>query len=242
MEGTKSPNIIAPVSGYVVYAAPSGIMSTDILSEMLGGLGSLTSSLGSLSSLMGGDISSLLGGGTQGGAELKVGSDISAGQAAFQIIDLQDMQVMAQVEETDIPLVQEGQAVEVFLDAYPDITFTGKVVQVGVKSETGSAGTTVFTVVVQMERTEIPLRLGYNATVDIKVLSKTDVISIPITALLEEDGMEYVYVVEDGKAYRREIGTGDRTEEWVQVVSGLDVGERMVVEGVGKVKEGQKVE
>ncbi len=242
MEGAKSPDIIAPVSGFVIFAAPSGMMTTDILSEMLGGLGSLASSLGSLSGLMGGDISSLLGGGTQEGGELEVGSSLTAGQAAFQIVNLQDMQVMAQVEETDIPLVREGQSVEVFLDAYPDATFTGEVIQVGVKAETGSAGTTVFPVVVQMDRSDIPLRLGYNTTVDIKVLSKTDVISVPITALLEEDGVDYIYVVEGGKAYRREVETGDRTEEWVQVVSGLDEGERAVVEGVAKVKEGQKVE
>ena len=242
MEGTKSPNITAPVPGYVVFAEPSGLMSTDILSEMLGGLGSLTSSMGALSGLLGGDLSSLLGGGGESGAELKVGSQLTAGQTAFQIIDLQDMRVMAEVEETDIPNVQEGQAVEIFLDAYPDVTFSGKVTQVGVKSQTGSAGTTVFPVVVQMDRTDIPLRLGYNATVDIKVLSLSNVIAVPITAVFTEDGTEYVFVVEDGKAYHREIETGDRTEEWVEVVSGLDEGERVVVEGVAKVKEGQKVE
>jgi HlyD family secretion protein len=242
MEGTKSPNITAPVPGYVVFAEPSNLMSSDILTEMLGGLGSLTSSLGSLSGMLGGDLSSLLGGGGSSGAELKVGSKLSAGQAAFQIIDLQDMLVMAEVEETDIPNVQQGQTVDIFLDAYPDITFVGKVTQVGVKSQTGSAGTTVFPVVVQMDRTDIPLRLGYNATVDIKVLNKNNVIAVPITAVFSEDGTEYVFVVEGGKAYHREIEAGDSTEEWVEVVSGLDEGERVVVEGVAKVKEGQKVE
>ena len=95
---------------------------------------------------------------------------------------------------------------------------------------------------VKLEKTDIPLRLGYNATVDIKVLSKTDIIYIPITALLQENGMDYVYIVDDGKAYLKEIETGDRTEEWVEVVSGLSEGERIVVEGIGKVSEGQKVE
>jgi multidrug efflux pump subunit AcrA (membrane-fusion protein) len=242
MEGTKNPNITAPVAGYVVFAAPSGIMPADLLSEMLGGLGSLTSSMGALSGLLGTDLSGLLSGGGDTGAELAVGSKLSAGQTAFQIIDLQDMRVIAQVEETDVPNLQDGQSVEIFLDAYPDITFSGKVTQVAVKSQTGSAGTTIFPVVVQMDRTDIPLRLGYNATVDIKVLSKIDVIAVPITSVIEEDGREFVFVVEDGKAYHREIETGDRTEEWVQVVSGLDVGERLVVEGVGKIKEGQKVE
>jgi hypothetical protein len=242
MEGTKSPDITAPVPGYVVFAEPSGILPSDLLSEMLGGLGSLTSSMGALSGLLGTDLSSLFGGGGDTGGELEVGSKLTAGQTAFQIIDLQEMRVMAQVEETDIPNVQEGQSVEIFLDAYPDITFGGKVTQVGVKSQTGSAGTTIFPVVVQMDRTDIPLRLGYNATVDIKVLSKSDVIAVPITAIIEEDGTEYVFVVEDGKAYLREIEAGDRTEEWVQVVSGLDEGERIVVEGAQKVKEGQKVE
>ena len=241
LEGTKSPNITAPVSGYVVFVTPSAAIPTDILTQMLGGLGSLASSMGALSSLMGGDLSGLLGG-TETGGELKVGSKINAGEPVFQIMDLQDMRVMAQVEETDIPFVQEGQAVEIFLDAYPDLTFSGKVVQVGVKSRTGSAGTTVFPVEVRMDRTDIPLRLGYNATVDIKVLGKAGVLALPVTALVEEDGVDYVYAVQDGKAYRREVVTGDRTEEWVEVVSGLDEGERVVVEGVAKIREGQKVE
>ncbi len=242
IEGTRSPNITAPVSGYVVFAETSGTLPSQLLSEMLGGLGSLTSSLGSLSGLLGADLSGLLGGGADTGAELRVGSRLTAGQTAFQIVDLQDMKVMAQVEEADIPQVQVGQPVEVFLDAYPDITFGGEVTEVGVRAQTGSAGTTIFPVVVQMDRTDIPLRLGYNATVDIKVLEKSGVITVPVTAVIEEGGAEYVFVVEDGKAYRRKIEAGDRTEEWLQVVSGLDEGERFVAEGISKVREGQKVE
>lgn len=241
MEGTRSPDIVAPVSGYVVFAAPSGGLPTDMLTEMLGGLGSMLSGIGDLSAFLGGDVSGLLGGGGEG-AELRVGSKLSAGQTAFQIVDLQSMRVLAEVEETDIPRVQVGQEVEVFLDAYPDVTFTGKVSQVGVKSKTGSSGTNVFPVVVEMDRTDIPLRLGYSATVDIKVLSKRDIISVPVTAVLEENGKSYVFVVSEGKAVRREIEAGVKSEEWVEVVSGLDAGERVVVEGVGRVKEGQKVE
>ncbi len=242
MEGVKSPNLTAPVSGHVVFAEPSSLMPSDFLSEMLGGLGSLSSSMGALGGLLGIDLGGLIGGGGGGGGELKVGSRLSAGQAAFHIVDLQEMRVLAQVEETDVPLVEAGQPVEVFLDAYPDITFAGKVVQVGVKAQAGSAGTTVFPVVVEMERTDIPLRLGYNATVDIKVLSKEQVIAVPATAVFEEDGRRHVFVVEEGKARRREVREAEKTAEWVQVVSGLDEGERIVVEGVSKVKEGQKVE
>jgi multidrug efflux pump subunit AcrA (membrane-fusion protein) len=240
MEGTSSPDITAPVTGYVLYAPPSGIMATDVLSDMLGGLGALTSSMGALTGLAGGDIGSLLGGDT--GTQLEEGSAVSAGQPLFEIVDLQNMRVSTEVEETDIPLIEAGQAVEVYLDAYPDLTFSGEVVQVGVRAETGSAGNTIFPVDVKLHKTDIPLRLGYNATVDINVLSMEDIIYIPITALIQENGMEYVYVVVDGKAYAKEIESGDRTEEWVEVISGLDEGERIVVEGAGKISEGQKVE
>jgi multidrug efflux pump subunit AcrA (membrane-fusion protein) len=240
-QGASNPHITAPVAGYVLYPPQQAFISTDTISQLLGGMGSLTSSMGSLSSLLGGDLSSLLGETGQGG-ELKVGSRVTAGQPAFQIVDLKDMKVNAQVEETDIPDIKPDQPVNIFLDAYPDRTFTGKVIQVGVKSETGSAGTTIFPVVIQMDMTDIPLRLGYNATVDITVLSETDVISLPITALLSRDGVDYVYVVEGGKANLREIVVGQKTSESVEVVAGLEDGEMVVVEGVGEVKEGQRVD
>jgi len=239
-EALKNPYITAPVSGYVLFMPPSGAVSAD-LSGMLGGLTSLASSMGALGGMLGGDMGALLGG-TMGGGELKAGSRIAAGRPVFQILDLQDMQVRAQVEEADIPRVQAGQEVEVFLDAYPDTVFTGRVVQVGIKAAQGSAGTTVFPVVVRLDRAEVPLRVGYNATVDIKVLSRERIISLPVTAVLQEDGASYVFVVEEGRARRREVKTGEKSEEWVEVVSGLVEGERVVIEGVGKVKEGQKLE
>lgn len=240
-QATKTPNIIAPAPGYVVFMPQQTSVPTDIISQLMGGLGSLTSSLSSISSLLGGNLGSLLGGAGQG-TELKVGAKLAAGQPAFQIVDLQNMTVKAQVDETDIPNVNVGQSVQVNLDAYPNMTFTGTVAQVGVKSESGSSGTTVFPVIVKMDRTDVPLRLGFNSTVDIQTLNKKNVIGIPITALIQEGGKEYVYVVTGGKAHRQEITTGARSQDSVEVSSGLQEGEFIVAEGVGKVKEGQKVQ
>ncbi len=171
-----------------------------------------------------------------------MGSKVSADSPVFQIVDLQNMRVRAEVEEADIPKVQVGQRVRVYLAAYPDLTFTGEVVQVGIRAESGSGGTTVFPVMVKLDRTEVPLRLGYNATVDIEVLSRKGIIHLPVTAVFSEDGKDYVFVVQEGKAVRREVAVGERSEEWVEILSGLEEGERVVTEGVGLVREGQKVE
>lgn len=241
LRAANNPHLVAPASGHVVFAPPSGLPAADILSEMLGGLGSLFTSMGDLSSLLGGDLSSILGGGG-GNGELKVGSKVSADKPVFQIVDLHDMQVKVEVEETDIPHVQEGQKAKVYLDAYPDLVFTGEVVQVGIRAERGSGGTTVFPVIVRLDRTDVPMRLGYNATVDIEVFSRKGIVSLPVTALLSEEGKDYVFVVVDGKAQKREVIAGERSEEWVEILSGLEEGERVVVEEASKVKEGQRVE
>lgn len=240
-KGAANPDLVAPVTGYVVFVSQARLFPEEIISEMLGGLGSLVSGMGDILGLLGGELSGLLGG-AAGTEELRVGSKVSAGRPVFQIMDLQDMLVRAQVEEVDIPLVQKGQEVDVRLDAYPDRVFRGKVVQVGVKAETGSGGSTVFPVVVQLERADMPLRLGYSATLDIKALHRSGVISIPVVAVLSEEGRDFVYVVEDGKARRREVVMGIKAGEWVEIISGLEEGERVVVEGASKVKEGQRVE
>jgi len=235
------PRIVAPMAGAVVFQPPSSGVPTDLLGSLSGSLGSLAGSLGALGGMtMGGDLSGLLSG-LFPEQELAPGTRMQAGQAAFRIVDLHEMKVSAEVEEADIIKVRKGQRAEVVLDAYPDRVFRGTVTQVGAKGKSGSTGTTVFPVTIQLDRSDIPLKIGFNATVDIEASSRSGVVVVPQAAVFRSGQEAYVYVVEKGVARRREVVTGLEAEDMVEIVDGLEPGEKVVMEGASKVKEGDRL-
>jgi HlyD family secretion protein len=237
----NDPRIVAPVAGAVVFQPPSGGMPTDLINSLTGSLSSLTGSLGALGGIsMGGDFGSLFSD-LFPSSELAPGTKLQAGQAAFRIVDLQNMRVKAEVEESDIVKVRKGQRVQVMLDAYPDHVFWGTVVQVGAKGSSGSSGATVFPVTIQMERSEVPLKIGFNATVDIEVSTREEVVAVPVTAVVRSGREAFVYVVDKGAVTRREVATGLEAEDMVEIVEGLEPGELVVTEGVSKVKPGDRL-
>jgi membrane fusion protein (multidrug efflux system) len=64
---------------------------------------------------------------------------------------------------------------------------------------------------------------------------------IPEAALMPEQSRQFLYVVEDGRATRREVRIGRREPGRVEVVAGLQPGERVIVEGTQKVRDGGAV-
>jgi len=234
--------IRAPASGTVIFVAQAGFLSPDFIPSLLASLQALTGGL----SILGGaggistSLTTLLSG-LQPQSELKAGTTVSEHSPVFQIVDLRDMTIRAQVEETDIPLLEQGQAVEAKLDAVPDETFNGTVVQVGAKAKSGSAGNTVFDAVIQLNRADTSLRIGYNATVDIIVLDLRDSLIIPLAAVLQEGGSNYVWLDAGGRAHKQQVQLGAQSGDSVQVTGGLGEGDVIVSEGAAKIKEGQKL-
>ncbi len=64
---------------------------------------------------------------------------------------------------------------------------------------------------------------------------------IPEEALTPEAEKQYVFVVADGKAQRREVRIGGRSPGNVEILAGLEAGERVIVEGTQKVRDGVAV-
>ncbi len=81
--------------------------------------------------------------------------------------DLRKMRVFADIDEADVGRVREGMAAEINVDAFPSVTFLGKVVQVRLSPVT-QAGVVTYAAVLDVENPELKLRPGMTATVTIK--------------------------------------------------------------------------
>lgn len=115
-----------------------------------------------------------------------VGQTVAASLSAPQLFlianDLSEMQILAQVDESDIAAIQQGQAVSFSVQALPRESFRGEVRQVRLQSAT-QENVVNYTVVIAVDNTDGKLLPGMTALVDFEVASADDVLTVPNAAL-----------------------------------------------------------
>ncbi|RKD30628.1 efflux RND transporter periplasmic adaptor subunit [Thermohalobacter berrensis] len=86
------------------------------------------------------------------------------------------------------------------------------------------------------------LRVGYELDVNFLINKKEDVLLLPQSAVFEDEGVNYVFVIENGKAKLREVEIGIEGDEEIEIISGLKMGEKVIVYPEKDIEEGLKVE
>jgi len=135
--------------------------------------------------------------------------------------------VMAQIYEQDLSLVKAGQEVEVNIPAYHE-TIKGNIVSVGGFIDPVSRSVTAL-----IELSEYQGELAANMLVDVSIPVKLgNALLVPREAVMDTGLRKIVFVCKADDAFQpREIQTGWETDDGDQVVSGLKVGDRIVVSG-----------
>jgi HlyD family secretion protein len=160
--------------------------------------------------------------------------------------DLTKMQIDTSVDEADIGKIKVGQDVEFTVDAYPDITFKGKVWQVR-NAPITVQNVVTYDVVINVDNPEFKLKPGMTANVSIIVSIKKDVLKIPNAALrfkpdeksktaAQQKGSG-VWILEQGKLKRLPISIGISDGNYTELVSGgIKEGQELIVESLTKSK------
>ena len=131
--------------------------------------------------------------------------------------------VKASVDETDMGGVREGQKVEFFLDAFPDIRHTGTVVSVAHDSSKNE-NVNVYEVKILAQGKIPELRSGMTADIYIVTAIKKGVLSLPKRAITYKDGESFVTLkTADGKKTdSKKVKVGKANELDIEIVSGLN--------------------
>jgi HlyD family secretion protein len=116
------------------------------------------------------------------GENVVTGTMNNPGTVILEMADLSEMEVEAEVDETDIIAVSRGQAARIEVDALPDSVFRGRVSRVGQSGRTSQEGAD-FLVRVRLEDSPSTLRPGMTADVEILVATAENALTIPLQAL-----------------------------------------------------------
>ncbi|QCR21248.1 efflux RND transporter periplasmic adaptor subunit [Pontibacter sp. SGAir0037] len=159
--------------------------------------------------------------------------------AILSMMQIDPVKVTIRVGEAYFTRVNEGMQATVLSDVYPDQEFTGQVYR---KSPTIDRGSRTFQTEIRIDNKDRRLRPGMFARVTLN-LGEAEGIYIPTSAVVNQQGTtnQFVYVVEGDRVRRTAVETGNRYEELIQIQSGLEAGQRIVTEGMGKLNEGSLV-
>jgi membrane fusion protein, multidrug efflux system len=168
---------------------------------------------------------------------VSVGTLISPGAVITTLDDTSVIKLDFSVPENFVASLREGLSVRASAPAYPGRTFSGKVASIDSRVDMTTRSVTVRAL---LANDDGALKSGMFLNVSL-ANDERNALLIPEEALTPEAERQYVFVVADGKAERREVRIGGRQPGSVEILSGLEAGERVIVEGTQKVRNGSLV-
>jgi membrane fusion protein (multidrug efflux system) len=168
---------------------------------------------------------------------VSLGSLVNPGTTITTLDDTSVIKVDFSVPENFLAGLREGLKVAATAAAFPGREFTGAVTGVDSRIDPVSRSVTVRA---NVPNPDLALKPGMFLNVSL-ARDAHDALMVPEAALVPEQSRQFLFVIEEGRALRREVRIGRRQPGRVEVVAGLSVGEQVIVEGTQKVREGGAV-
>jgi len=165
-----------------------------------------------------------------------VGEYLAAGAAVVDIVKMDPLRLQAQIPERESHTVRTGQDVRVTVEGDP-IVYLGKIMRL---SPVITQQNRMLMVEADV-RNNGKLRPGSFAHAEIVTNDAKMAVTVPNNAIVTFAGIEKVIVVQNGKALEKPITTGRRGAEFTEIVAGINVGEKVVIDP-GNLQSGQPVE
>ena len=198
---------------------------------------------------------------------IKVGNMVQTNGNVFRIVGMDPLQAVLNVPERQLGILKANQAVQLEADALPGKKFTGEILRIAPVVDSNSG---TFRVTTQFHDKTGLLKPGMFARIDIVYDHREDALTVPRSALVEEDGETAVFVVEKAKsetpaapktagaaaetkvaaapppdslvAHRRLVKIGYSDSDHIEIRSGLDEGARVITVGRNAVRDGTAVQ
>jgi membrane fusion protein, multidrug efflux system len=176
--------------------------------------------------------------GVLGFRQVSAGTLVTPGTTIASLDDISRIRLEFTVPETFIAALSVGQVVEASSAAYPDRSFEGVLRTIGSRIDPVTRSVTVRA---EIENADRALRPGMLMTVRI-IRSPRQALVIPEISVVQVGGDAFVYRVrEDDTVERARVRIGGRRAGEAEVVEGLEAGERIVVQGVVKLRDGARI-
>lgn len=174
--------------------------------------------------------------------EYREGDVVRSGRIVAEVLETNDMEIQAKINENDRSNVNNGQPVQVKIDAFPGLVMAGHVKTVaGLAGRNfwDAGGTRKFDASFQIDHPDQRLRSGQTAQVTISGEQIKDALFLPRQVVFDKDGKPVLYVKDGDKFDEREVKITHRTESQI-TVEGLKEGDEVALVNPEKAGAGSK--
>lgn len=171
------------------------------------------------------------------------GQWLEAGTKLFTLVGIEGREIDVKVDAGDSGSISLGQVVELSCDAYPGVIWQEQIhwIAPSIVQEENSTAVNTFSVRISLGKQAPALLLGQQVDARVVLKTKNNVLRLPYSAVKGDFGQYHVFVVNNGRVKKQEIVTGLEDERFIEIVSGLNEGDKVIkVEGK-PLKENQPV-
>ncbi len=177
--------------------------------------------------------------GITGARQVSPGAFLRAGTPITELASIRQLRVNFSAPERLLPLLQNGTEISVTTTAYPGYAAVGRV---AVVEPVVDPATRTARVVARMDNPDLRFRPGMSARVRAVLQARENALTVPSEAVFVEGSQSFVFVVQaDSTVKRAGVTLGTRLSDRVEIVQGLEPGQRVVRAGHQKLFDGARV-
>jgi len=169
---------------------------------------------------------------------VNIGQMASQGTALAKVNNISSVYATIQVQQDKINNLKIGQVATVTLEG-SDKSYNGTVQNINLSADATSR---VFDCKIKIDNSDNTLYSGTFAKVDLFSDQKTEIIAVPINALVGSEGNYSVFINDNGTAKKQKVTIGETDENNVQITSGIKDGDEIICTNTGTLQDGNEIE
>lgn len=166
---------------------------------------------------------------------VRTGNLVHLNDELFTLVDPDSMQAVLHLPQKELSRAAVGQPASLSVDAFPDSIIPGTIERIRPQIDTDTG---TFQVIVAIDNPEARLKTGMFGRVELIFDTRSSTLLLTGHALVTQDNRSHVFIVREGKAVQTPVQLGIKHRDIVEVVSGLQEGDSVVVTGQTILKDG----
>ncbi len=170
--------------------------------------------------------------------QVSLGALVQPGTAITTLDDVRTIKVEFSVPEQFLGQLRQGLSVSALTPAYPGREFKGEVTAIDTRIDPATRAARLNA---SFDNADGSLRPGMFLTISLAIATRENAVIVPEDALVAEGARQFLFVVVDGKAIRKEVKLGMRMQGRVEIAEGITPTDTLVVRGLQRIRHNQPV-